>query len=262
MKAGSRFSQSYLSSIPDFLHGIPETILLCLIEFHFQRWSGLQNGLLDRRPLGCESSEAASYSPLAASCQVSWLVVQGECVPSSWGLLQSQLLVAKLPGKVSTDNRVKPTRQTVFNLWNAAWKWKWPDLPPFSPPRNFVRLHLAPRVWLRPKSSPAPLKSSSHQGSDPKSKPTPKKVSSRTIDTQCFSHFYKKKVTVHPSSRKPSLKTKTGFCEQNHQLPRCRWGSWGLNLLNRQGMRKGGCSTQNHRGLDKALVSAADAIRL
>ena len=143
MKAGSRFSQSYLSSIPDFLHGIPETILLCLIEFHFQRWSGLQNGLLDRRPLGCESSEAASYSPLAASCQVSWLVVQGECVPSSWGLLQSQLLVAKLPGKVSTDNPVKPTRQTVFNLWNAACKWKWPDLPPFSPPRNFVRLPLA-----------------------------------------------------------------------------------------------------------------------
>ena len=74
MKAGSRFSQSYLSSIPNFLHGIPETILLCLIEFHFQRWSGLQNGLLDRRPLGRESSDTVSYSPLAASCQVSWLV--------------------------------------------------------------------------------------------------------------------------------------------------------------------------------------------
>ena len=213
MKAGSRFSQSFLSSIPDFLHGIPETILLCLIEFHFQRWSGLQNGLLDRRPLGCESSEAASYSPLAASCQVSWLVVQGECVPSSWGLLQSQLLVAKLPGKVSTDNRVKPTRPLKCSL---KVKVTWP----------------------------------------------PSILSTQELCEIAFSPLLQKKVTVHPSSRKPSLKTKTGFCEQNHQLPRCRRGSWGLNLLNRQGMRKGGCSTQNHRGQDKALVSAADAIRL
>ena len=34
--------------------------------------------------------------------------------------------VAKLPGKVSTDNPVKRTGQTVFNFWDALCKWKWP----------------------------------------------------------------------------------------------------------------------------------------
>ena len=47
MKAGSRFSQSYMSSILNFLHSILETVFFCLIESHFQSKIGLQNGLLD-----------------------------------------------------------------------------------------------------------------------------------------------------------------------------------------------------------------------
>ena len=73
-----------------------------------------------------------------ASCQ-GWLACR--CKENVYPTVS----VAKLPGKVSTDNPVKRTGQTVFNFWNALCKWKWPLPTSILSTKEFCEIAFSPK---------------------------------------------------------------------------------------------------------------------